>query len=197
MTTRRPKIVTKSRWTKANDTGPHLAVLPSGLSADGNHEYVKFVIPDAGQLLRTGRIPANLREAAIVFTSHPDGTDELMRELVITAALRGPGQDTITNVISAGHDLAHVLVAEMVVEPEITAEEVAGGVIPELDVRMLLEFAERLRNVDAAGNVLPIVTMDQWATFRRERPRLDVAGDGGADEPAVDGDLPVDGDGAV
>jgi hypothetical protein len=197
MTTQRKKIVTKSRWTKANDVGPHLAVLPSGLSADGNHEYVKFIIPDPAQLLRTGRIPNHLREAAIVFTSHPDGTDEMMRELVMTAAFRGPGQDTITNVISAGHDLAHVLVAEMVVEPEITAEEVAGGVIPELDVRMLLEFAERLRKVDAAGNELPIITQDEWATFRRERPRVAVNGDVGTDEPAVVGDVPIVDDGEV
>lgn len=197
MTTRRPRIVTKSRWTKANDVGPHLAVLPSGLSPDGNHEYVKFVIPDAGQLLRTGRIPNHLREAAIVFTSHPDGTDELMRELVIQAAFRGPGQDTLTNVINAGHDLAHVLVAEMVIEPEITAEEVANGVIPELDVRMLLEFAERLRNIDAAGNELPIITQDEWATFRRKRPRDVGVGDVGANGSEPDGDVPdVDG-GAV
>jgi len=194
---KQPKIVTKSRWTKANDVGPHLAVLPSGLRPDGDHEYVKFVIPDAGQLLRTGRIPSNLREAAIVFSSHPDGTDELMRELVITAALRGPGQDTIANVINAGHDLAHVLVAEMVVAPEITVEDVAGGVIPELDVRMLLEFAERMRNIDAAGNELPIVTMDEWATFRRKRPIADGVGDGGTNGVEPEPDVPVDGDGEV
>lgn len=197
MTARKPKIVSKSRWTQANDAGPHLAVLPSGLRPDGAHEYVKFIIPDPGQLLRTGRIPTHLREAAIVFTSHPEGTDELMRELVITAALRGPGQDTITNVINAGHDLAHVLVAEMVLEPEVTADEVASGMLPEMDVRMLLEFAERLRNVDAAGNELPILTQDEWATFRRKRPSAPQPEYGGEVATPVVGDVPVDGNGAV
>lgn len=155
------KPTTKSAWAKSNDAGPHLAVLPSGA-------VVKFTIPDAGALLRAGRIPTHLREAALIFTSHPDGTDELMRELVVTAALRGPGQDTIANVIEAGRALADVLVAEMLVEPEVTVEEVAGGIFPELDIRMLLEFAERLRNVDADGNQLPITTLDAWAGFRRQ-----------------------------
>src|SRR5262245_33471430 len=114
------KPTSKTAWVKNNDAGPHLAVLPSGA-------VVKFVIPDAGALLKAGRIPTHLREAAVVFSSHPDGTDELMRELVITAALRGPGQDTIAGVIEAGRDLADVLVAEMVVEPDITVEDVSNG----------------------------------------------------------------------
>ncbi len=176
------RTTSKTGWAKANDAGPHVATLPSGT-------VVKFKIPDAGQLLKAGRIPNHLREAAIVFTSHPDGTDELMRELVITAALRGPGQDTITAVINAGHELAQVLVAEMVIEPAITAEEIADGAFPELDIRMLLEFAERLRNVDADGNELPITTMDQWATFRRQPPSVAGAGDGRANGSEPRGDV--------
>jgi hypothetical protein len=148
---------------------------------------VKFRIPDAGALLRAGKIPTELREAAIIFTSHPEGTDELMRELVITAALRGPGQDTLANVIASGRELTYYLIAEMLVEPKVLPEEVEAGLLPELDVRMLLEFAERLRNVDAEGNVLPITTMDQWATFRRERQSTGGPGNGGAPEPLTDG----------
>lgn len=169
-------------WAKKNDAGPHLAVLPSGT-------VVKFRIPDSSALLKAGRLPDELREAAIIFTSHPDGTEELMRELVITAALRGPGQDTIASVIKAGQDLTPYLIAEMLVDPTITPEEVAT--LPELDVRMLLEFAERLRNVDAAGNELPITTMDEWATFRRKPGRPRGAANGGADEHEPDGDVPA------
>ncbi len=171
-------------WAKSNDSGPHLAVLPS-------RSVVRFRIPEPGALLRAGRLPNELREAAIIFTSHPDGTDELMRELVITAALRGPGQDTIASVIAAGTAVTHHLIAEMLVEPSVTPEQVEEGILPELDVRMLLEFAERLRNTDAEGNVLPIVTMDQWATFRRERRGPDGIENGGAAEPLADGAVPV------
>ena len=168
------KTSTKAQWLKANDAGPHKAVLPSGT-------VVTFVIPDAGQLLRSGAIPTTLREAAIIFTSHPEGSDELMRELVITAALRGPGQDTIANVISAGNDLRHILVASMIRDPEVTVKDVAEGRLPELDVRMLLEFAERMRNIDAAGNLLPITTMDEWATFRRKPAGAGSPDDGNGD----------------
>ena len=173
----------KDAWAKKNDAGPHLAVLPSGA-------VVKFRIPDSSALLKAGRIPEQLREAAIIFTSHPDGTDELMRELVITAALRGPGQDTLASVIKAGRDLTPHLIAEMLVSPEVTPEEISEGLLPELDVRMLLEFAERLRKQDAEGNVLAITTLDEWASFRREPARDAGAGNGGSPEPLADGAVP-------
>src|SRR4029077_17464354 len=102
-----------------------------------------------------------------------------------------------SNVIQAGHDLAHVLVAEMIVEPEVTADEIAGGIFPELDVRMLLEFAERLRNVAALGNVLPITTMDEWARFRRITASTGSTGNGGTPEPDAVPDVPDPDDGAL
>jgi hypothetical protein len=178
MTTKKSSLrpTSKTAWAKANDSGPHLAVLPSG-------NVVRFKIPNMSALVRSGRLPEALREAALIFSSHPEGPDELMRELVITAALRGPGQDTLSRMIAAGQDLTPHLLAEMLVEPELTAEEIAEGLLPELDVRMLLEFAERLRNVDAAGNQLPITTLDDWATFRREparEPGARASGDNGA-----------------
>ena len=183
MTKPRKVPTTKAAWAKRNDAGPHLAVLPSGAT-------VRFRIPDQAELLKAGRLPEELREAAIIFTSHPDGTDELMRELVLMAAMRGAGQDTLASVIKAGQDLTPHLIAAMLVEPEATAEEVAEGLLPQYDVRMLLEFAERLRNVDAQGNRLPILTVDEWATFRRERARPDGPGNGGAPEPLAAGAVP-------
>jgi len=180
------KVTSRTALLKANDSGPHMAVLPSG-------SVVKFRIPDAGQLLKSGAIPSTLREAAIIFTSHPDGPDELMRELVVQAALRGPGQDTMANVISAGMQLGNILVAAMFVEPEVTVEDIEEGRVHPLDVRMLREFAERMRNTDAEGNVLPITTMDEWATFRRQSARGGKPDDGNGDGPAV-GDAVPDAD---
>ena len=182
------KLSTKDQWLAANDAGPHRAVLPSGA-------VVSFRIPNTGVLLRSDAIPQDLHEAAVIFTSHPDGTDEMMRELVLTAAMRGPGQDTIASVIAAGHALTYHLVAAMLDEPRVTAEEIADGLLPELDVRMLLEFAERQRNLDAAGNQLPIVTMDQWATFRRESSSAGGPANGRAPEPVAGEPVPgSDGD---
>jgi hypothetical protein len=141
---------------------------------------VKFSVPDSGALLRSGKLPEDLREAAVIFTSHPDGTDELMRELVITAAIRGPGQDTLARMIQAGNDLTPHLISEMLVQPKVTSEEVAAGVLPPLDVKMLLEFADRRRSVDAAGNELPITTLEKWATFHHQPDRRAGTGDGAA-----------------
>ena len=185
-----PKLSTKNQWLAANDAGPHRAVLPSGA-------VVSFRIPNTGALLRSDKIPQELHEAAVIFTSHPDGTDEMMRELVLTAAMRGPGQDTIAAVIAAGHRLTYHLVAAMLVEPEVTADEIADGLLPELDVRMLLEFAERQRSVDAKGNELPIVTMDQWATFRREPAGAGGPANGRAPEPVAGEPVPGPDGGAV
>ncbi len=168
-----PRVTSKSAWLAANDAGPHVAVLPSG-------KAVKIVIPDTSALLRSDALPERLKESALVFTSHPEGADELMRELVITAALRGPGQDTLARMIQAGNDLTPYLISDMVVEPKITAEDVANGLLPPLDMRMLLEFADRRRNVDAAGNELPISTLAEWDSFREKPDSRAGAGDGGA-----------------
>lgn len=177
------KPSSKTAWLKANDAGPHLAVLASGT-------VVKFRIPDSSALLRSGHLPDALRDAAVIFTSHPEGTDELMRELVITAAIRGPGQDTLARMIQAGKDLTPYLISDMLVEPKISPEEIADGLLPDLDVKMLLEFAERRRNVDAAGNELPIITLDAWAIFRREPVREAGARAGGEDGSESAADLP-------
>jgi hypothetical protein len=192
MTTKKRSLkpTSKTAWAQANDSGPHLAVLPTG-------KTVKFRIPDSSALLRSGRLPEGLREAALIFSSHPDGPDELMRELVITAALRAPGQDTLGRMIQAGQDLTPYLIAEMLVEPEVTAEEIAAGDFHPLDIRMLLEFAERLRKVDAEGNHLPIITLDEWATFRREPARDAGARAGGGNGDSAAGALPDDDGGEV
>lgn len=165
------KPTSKEAWAKASDSGPHTAVLPS-------RKAVRFRILSPGELLAYGGLPEGLREAAELYASHPDGPDQLMRELVITASLRDSGQTALNRLIQAGRELEPHIVAAMLVEPQVTAEEVASGAFPELDVRMLLEFAERLRNVDAAGNRLPIITLDEWATFRAGPERDAGAADG-------------------
>lgn len=177
----KPRVTSKQAWLAANDAGPHVAVLPSGVT-------VKIRIPDSSALLRSDALPERLRESALYFSSHPDGPDELMRELVIAASVRsdGPAQDAITRMIQTGNELTPFVIADMVVEPSLSPDDVAEGRVPELDVRMLLEFADRRRNVDAAGNELPIKLLADMAPFRLQPERREVAGNGtaDADEPA-------------
>jgi hypothetical protein len=167
------KPASATAWRKRNDAGPHRAVFPSGVT-------LKFVIPDQGTLLRAGRLPDALREVALLCAAHPDGAEGYMQDLVMQAIVtQGERSDIVTKAIESGLELGHELVAEMLVEPKVTAEEVRRGDFPELDVRMLLEFAERRRNLDAAGNQLPITVLSEWARFRDGTAGLNGSGDSG------------------
>ena len=163
------KPSSKADWIAANDAGPHLAVLPS-------RTVVKFTIPDTTRLAVSDHLNGDLRETALLLAAHPEGSEGYMGDLVSAALIRGDNSEArIQKAIERGFEMSYELVAYMLEEPKVTAEEVAAGVIPEQDVRMLLEFAERRRSVDAAGNELPIVTLHDWRRFRHEP-----AGDPGA-----------------
>lgn len=183
MTAQSSRPTSKSAWKKRNDRGPHTATLPSGA-------VVKFMIPDSGMLLRSGRLPERLKETALLVAAHPRGADGYMEELVTTAIIAGERSETISRAIEQGMDLGHFLVAEMLVEPEVTSEEVADGDFHEFDIRMLLAFAERRLNVDAAGKKLPIIVLDEWATFRNQPASPTGAADGGANGDVDPGALP-------
>lgn len=180
------KIASKSAWAHANDRGPHVAVLPTGSA-------VKFELADLSMLLRAGRVPEHLRIVCQLAVAHADGIEGYFQDLVQTAIIRGgDAQATIAAAIAQGVELSHFLVSEMLVEPKVTPEEVAAGMFHELDVRMLLEFAERRRDTDAEGNKLGIMLLDpdQWARFRNGPDDAAGAANGGASGDAVSPALP-------
>jgi hypothetical protein len=158
-------------------------VFPSGAT-------LTFRIPDSGALLRSGRLPDRLRTTALLCAAHPQGAEGYLADLVTHAIVSRDGSEPYVDAIQTGVDLGHVLVAEMLVDPQVTADEVARGEFPEMDVRMLLEFAERRRNSDAVGNKVPVIVLSEWATFRGEPAGTDGVGDGGEDGPAVAADVP-------
>lgn len=180
-----PKLASKADWALANDRGPHVATLPTGST-------VKFELADAGMLLRSGKLPQHLRVTAQLAIAHADGIDGYFQDLVQAAIFRGgDAQTTIAGAIQQGVELSHHLISEMLVQPEVTPEEVASGMFHELDIRMLLEFAERRRDTDAAGNKLGIMLLDpeRWARFRDGAGNAAGAADDGADGPDVPGDI--------
>jgi hypothetical protein len=188
-----PPTVSKAEWARANDRGPHVATLPTG-------SVVKFEIADASMLLRNGKLPEHLRVTAQLAVAHADGVDGYFQDLVQIALMRGgDAQATIAGAIQQGVELSHHLVAEMLIEPAVTAAEVASGMFHELDIRMLLEFAERRRNIDAAGQSLPIMVLDaeRWARFRHGSGDDQGAANGAADRPDVPADVPDAHRGAV
>jgi len=180
----------KSAWRKRNDAGPHVATFPSGA-------VLKFRLPDAGTLLKTAGLPQELRETALLAAGHPEGAAGYMQELVAEAIIRPEHASLVSQAIENGLDLEPHLVAEMLVEPKVTAEEVAAGNFPSEDVRMLLEFGERRRNVDAEGVRLPIIVARDWARFRDEQPGPGGAGNGNDAQPDARADVPEPDDGHV
>lgn len=178
------KTTSKTAWQRRNDRGPHLAKLPSGA-------VVKFVIADLSLLLRSGKLPDSLQITASLMSAHEDGPSGYQRDLVSTAIMRGgDAQETVAAAIEVARDLTHHLIAESLVEPKVTPEEVAEGLFPELDIIMLTEFATRERNVDAVGKRLPIVVPyeEPWATFRVQRSgaeSADAVGTNGALVPGA------------
>lgn len=185
-----PKLATKASLAQANDRGPHIAILPTGLKTG---EAVKFQLVDAAMALRSGKLPEHIRVTAQLAVAHADGIDGYFQDLVQVAIMRGgDAQATIAGAIQQGVELSHHLIAEMLIQPEVTAADVASGMFHELDMRMLLEFAERRRDTDAAGNKLPIMVLDpeRWARFRYGPDNTPGAVDGGANGQDVPGDVP-------
>lgn len=171
----------KTGWKQRNDAGPHTATFPSGAT-------LSFRIPDDSALLRAGRLPDELRTTAVLCAGHPGGAEGYMSDLVTHAIVDAEREQRVLQMIEHGLQIEHELVAEMLVQPKVTAEEVGRGDFPAMDIRMLLEFAERRRDTDAAGNRLPVIVLREWAGFRDELNGSAGAGEGGAggDEPGVD-----------
>lgn len=191
-----PKALSKTAWQRRNDRGPHKAYLPSGPNPDVDAPVV-FVIPDLSMLARNGLMPEEMQITAELMSAHPRGPEGYSEDLVSEAIMRGgDAQATIAGAIKVARELTHHLIAEMLVEPKVTAQEVESGIFPELDMRMLVEFATRTRNVDAAGRRLPIVvpSEERWATFRFERTGSAGAGDSAGNGAASDG-APAEPDG--
>jgi hypothetical protein len=146
---------------------------------------VTFSIPDTNALITARALPEDLTEIAMYAASYPDGAEGYVNDLSVRVAMSDQ-HDATEKLQAAVADsilLSHWLVAHMLVEPAITAEDVPE--LPPMDVRMLLEFAERKRNTDAEGVVLPIAMLEEYARFHQQPGRAPADGNGGGEHPGV------------
>jgi hypothetical protein len=162
----------KAAWIARSDRGPHTAELPSG-------QVVRFVVPQSNELIRANKLPDHLTEIALMATAYIDGADGYMGDLAMRAVTDPDQMARVTRAVREGLELRDWLVATMLVEPAIEPDDVRQ--LPEADVRMLLEFAERKRNEDAKGVRLPIVVLDEYDRFRDEPSGDTDDGAGGGD----------------
>lgn len=105
-------------------------------------------------------------------SANPDGPQGYVEDLA-SLAIRSNGLDEanlawikLSEVFPQAAEMKNWLVSHMVVSPPIEPEDVKE--LPKQDVLMLLDFAERRRNTDAAGVVLPIVVLEEFSSFRDE-----------------------------
>ena len=133
------KAATKTGWFKAKR---HEGVtLPSGT-------VVTLQLPNLSLMLKTGQLPNGLVEAAVAQQNAVANNREITREM-----------------IENQWDYYAFLVSKTVVEPTISAEEVAE--IPAEDIEMLVEIATRQRDMDAVYRHLS--GLDTQESFRRFR----------------------------
>jgi hypothetical protein len=134
------KVTSKTAWAKARQ---HTVMCPSGVEVD-------IVVPNLPALIKAGRVPNALLDAAIG---------------------AGPDTEISEEMVKQQADFYHFLVSETVVTPKVEPHEVSD--LPYEDVEMLVSIALRQRDMDAAYR--HIGGLDKVASFRtfRERARRD------------------------
>ena len=172
---------TKDAWKRRNDSGPHDAHLPSG-------QDVTFNVPDSNALIAARKLPEELTEIALFAASYPDGVEGYVNDLSVRSAMASPenaaeAAERLGKAVTDSIELGRWLVAHMLVEPSIKPADVPD--LPQMDVRMLLEFAERKRNVDHRGVKLPIALLAEYERFLHEPGRAPADGDGAGVDPGV------------
>jgi hypothetical protein len=130
---------TKTTKTSWKKAAVHEITLPSGI-------VISIKLPNLSLMMKTGNIPNSLIDAAV--ESQNLGSAEVTREM-----------------IESQWDFSAFLVAHTVVEPQLTEEEVAE--IPAEDIEMIVEFATRQRDIDAAYK--HIGGLDKMESFRHFR----------------------------
>lgn len=142
MSTTAPKPTSKSAWKKA---GVHTVTLPSGAVVD-------IRIPNLAQMAKVGELDNELLQYAI-----PDLPADEAEE-------PSPEQKKVNLTKLANFHIW--LVSKTLVDPKLTAEEVADTV-PTPDLEVLVEFASRRRDMDAIGH--HIGGLEVSAEFRKFR----------------------------
>jgi len=136
---------TKTEWkasrvkdaSKWRDAGKHDVVLASGVE-------VTIKIPNLPQMVKTGQIPNDLLDAALGAIQKQEITPELIKEQA---------------------DFYHLMVATMVVEPQVTETEIPE--LPYEDIELLVELGTRQRDVDAIGQQISGLHLSaDWRKFR-------------------------------
>lgn len=138
----------KDQWAKR---GIHIVTLPSGM-------VVKIRLPDLTRLLKNDLLPERLRAVAL-----KQAFAEVEPE---PASDNGTRDEERYQTAKDMASLLDWLVADMVLEPQLTQEDVET--IPGEDRDMLVSIAQRERDTDHLGVTLGVDPLSRWDTFRSQ-----------------------------
>jgi hypothetical protein len=131
-----PKPTSLAAWKK-NKT--HFVTLPSST-------VVELAIPDLPSLIKAGKIPNPLIDAALGATEKKKVTKE---------------------DIEQQSEFYNILASLTVKAPSVSVEDFENGSLPFEDKEMIVEIATRQRDLDAVGK--HIAGLDKVASFREYR----------------------------
>lgn len=151
------KIATREEWEAS---ALHEVELHSG-------NIVLCRIPDLPTLMLADAVPEHLRDAAVqVLNQEMKGQAQMAQAL---AGVPIDVQEFDYEQITRFAELKTWLAAEMVVEPEVTADDFrAGGMMPKEDAALLTAIAARERSTDARGRRLGVVELRELDRFLLE-----------------------------
>jgi hypothetical protein len=138
----------------------HTVTLPSGSVA-------KIRIPGIGTILAAGELPTHLIGLALLDMSHPTGAASALQEALADTLDEQKREETLAEVQKL-HEYRCRIVAEALIDPALTVEEVMSGEYPEDDLAMIAAIVQRLRAFDAKGVRIGVEPLDRWAMFHRE-----------------------------
>jgi hypothetical protein len=147
------KTATKTSWLKS---GTHTITTYTG-------HVIKIKYPNLALMMRIGLIPTHLRATAVK-VAKGEVTTSGAAALGVGEDLAEPEGDEAYEEILRVVELMDLLIAEMVVEPKLSQEDIDA--MPGEDRDLLLAIANRERDVDAAGVRLGVEPLSRWDTFR-------------------------------
>lgn len=148
-----------SAWKKRG--APHRITLPSG-------QRVLARVLGLATLARLEGLPEDLTDSVVL---HVTNLERGGLPAVIGAELGKVETDPeaaarVQKYVADFGVLTRYLVAEALVEPELSVDELTQ--IPEDDLEMLMRIATGRQAFDAAGVRIGVEPVDAWATFRHE-----------------------------
>jgi hypothetical protein len=147
-------------WKKRG--GPHRITLPSGQRVLAN-------VLGLSQLARLEGLPDDLTDAVVLHIVNLENGG-LPAKIGAELSKAGHGDEEAAEkanqYIADFGRLAKHLVAEALVEPELTVDDLDE--VPEEDLEMLMRIVTGRQTFDAAGVRIGVEPLNAWATFRDE-----------------------------